>query len=639
MPKVSVIVPVYNVEAYLPKCLDSLVNQTLDSYEVIVVNDGSPDNSQDIIDEYAEKYPDIIKPFIKENGGLSDARNFGIEKATGEYIAFVDSDDYVTEDMFEKLYVKATDTSSDIVVCGFNSVYLNNDLQIKKIKPKLIERAYAFGKSIFESPEILVFSKSYAPNKIYKRELFDHFKFPVGQLFEDSAVIYNVLSAANKVELVNEPLYQYVTARQGAITTKVDERIFDIFKSCDSIINHFKKIGRFEELKSEIEALCLRHIDVRYVLFRKKGSLRIQLKYVDKSFEYLNNHFPDWKNNKYYMQRRARALSAYPGGYFDRIRESRTKLKRYYVLLKIKKAPKSIKRRLLSLLGRIFPKFSPKTSAQGQVKRGLKPNELRELQLITVDVLKTVVDFCNKNKLRYYLAEGSLLGAVRHKGYIPWDDDLDIAMPREDYEKFLKLWGKTEHNNCKLYHQSTCEGYYLTFSKVLFTGKCRFISRLHQNLKVLKGVNDVGIDIFPLDESEKLSVDLCLRTRKIRELRNVLLLKVGYFRKKEQRKLYGLKSLFMSYKSLHNKLYKLYTLDAGKNTGYISNFASSYIISKENFPKEWFEPAREIMFEGIKVTIPAESEKILTCTYGDYMTPPPEENRVSPHKYIVKKKI
>src|SRR5574344_2022066 len=103
MIKVSVIVPVYNVEKYLPKCLDSLVNQTLQDIEIIVVNDGTKDNSQKIIDKYAKKYKNI-KSYIKENGGLSDARNYGVAKANGEYISFIDSDDYIDKKMLEKMY-------------------------------------------------------------------------------------------------------------------------------------------------------------------------------------------------------------------------------------------------------------------------------------------------------------------------------------------------------------------------------------------------------------------------------------------------------------------------------------------------------------------------------------------------------
>ncbi len=105
MKKVSVIVPVYNVENYITKCLESLVSQTLQDMEIIIVNDGSSDNSQQIIDNFVKKYPEKIKAFIKDNGGLSDARNFGIDRAIGEFIGFVDSDDYVTPTMFEQMYL------------------------------------------------------------------------------------------------------------------------------------------------------------------------------------------------------------------------------------------------------------------------------------------------------------------------------------------------------------------------------------------------------------------------------------------------------------------------------------------------------------------------------------------------------
>ena len=117
--KISVIVPVYNVEKYLEKCLDSLVNQTLKDIEIIIVNDGSLDNSQEIIDKYAKKHK-TIKSYIKENGGLSDARNYGIKQASGKYISFIDSDDYVKENMYELMYNKLEEKNlkvSDYVDC------------------------------------------------------------------------------------------------------------------------------------------------------------------------------------------------------------------------------------------------------------------------------------------------------------------------------------------------------------------------------------------------------------------------------------------------------------------------------------------------------------------------------------------
>ena len=159
--KVSVIVPVYNVEKYISKCLDSLVNQTLKDIEIIVVNDGSPDNSQKIIDEYVKKYPDKVKSYIKENGGQGSARNYGIELSTGEYIGFVDSDDFVELDMFEKMYNKAKQDNSDIVICG--SYNVSEDYSKKEID--------VFVNNYNTDLENAIFGKMTVWNKIYKRNI------------------------------------------------------------------------------------------------------------------------------------------------------------------------------------------------------------------------------------------------------------------------------------------------------------------------------------------------------------------------------------------------------------------------------------------------------------------------------------
>ena len=123
---VSVIVPVYNVEKYIRVCLDTLVHQTLSNIEIIVVNDGTKDDSQKIIDEFSSLYPDKIIALKKENGGLSDARNYGLEHASGAYVGFVDSDDYTDIEMYQKLYEKAKQENADIVVCGYYGVQEQN---------------------------------------------------------------------------------------------------------------------------------------------------------------------------------------------------------------------------------------------------------------------------------------------------------------------------------------------------------------------------------------------------------------------------------------------------------------------------------------------------------------------------------
>jgi glycosyltransferase involved in cell wall biosynthesis len=129
VPRISIIVPVYNTEKYLKKCLDSLVNQSLKDIEIIIINDGSTDNSQNIIDEYKNKYPKLIKSYIKENGGLSDARNFGLAKAKGEYIGFVDSDDYVDYKLFELLNNEIK-KEKDIDIIRFQGYHVDNNYKI-----------------------------------------------------------------------------------------------------------------------------------------------------------------------------------------------------------------------------------------------------------------------------------------------------------------------------------------------------------------------------------------------------------------------------------------------------------------------------------------------------------------------------
>ena len=151
MVKVSVIVPVYNVEKYIRKCLDSLVNQTLEDIEIIVVNDGSKDSSIDILKEYAEKHNNI-KVYEKENGGLSDARNYGLQFATGKYIAFLDSDDYVDVNLYKRMYEKAKAEDSDMVECNFYWVYDN------KTK-KDIGQKYKGKKQMFEKARVVAWNK------------------------------------------------------------------------------------------------------------------------------------------------------------------------------------------------------------------------------------------------------------------------------------------------------------------------------------------------------------------------------------------------------------------------------------------------------------------------------------------------
>ena len=296
MIKVSIIVPVYNVEKYLEKCLDSLVNQTLKEIEIIVVNDGTKDNSQEIIDKYTKKYPKKVKGYIKENGGLSSARNYGLKYAKGDYIAFVDSDDYVELDMYEKMYNKAISDNFDIVACDLLYVYdnkkvdafsnLNNDILTKEeIKKCMI--------NIYPS----------AWNKIYKKELFKHnIYFKDSVWFEDVEFLYRLISKVNSIGVVHEKFYNYVQ-REGAITKTFDNRLFHYIDNWNGILDYYKKNKIYDEYKLELEYCYVRYLYATFIKCASKFTdKKLYEEAVKRAIENVKVNFPNYKKNKYFYK-------------------------------------------------------------------------------------------------------------------------------------------------------------------------------------------------------------------------------------------------------------------------------------------------------------------------------------------------
>ena len=287
MPKVSIIVPVYNVEQYIEKCLESLVNQTLDDIEIIIVNDGSTDNSETIINKYLHNYSNRIKYLTKSNGGLSDARNFGMKYATGEYIAFLDSDDYVDITTYEKMYNKALEENLDYVECNFIWEYDN-----KQIKDS--------GRKYNNKHEMLERARVVAWNKLIKKELIDETKteFPKGLRYEDVEFFYKLLPFIKKFGFVEDYLIHYIQ-RSSSIANTQNERTKEIFTVLDNVINFYKEKGLYEEYKVELEYTYTR-FSLCSSLFRivkiKDKSIRNSL--IAYTWQNLNSKFPNWKNNR-----------------------------------------------------------------------------------------------------------------------------------------------------------------------------------------------------------------------------------------------------------------------------------------------------------------------------------------------------
>lgn len=288
MPKVSIVIPVYNVEEYIDKCLDSLVNQTMKDIEIIVVNDASPDNSQDIIDKYVKKYPKMVKSIIKKNGGVSDARNFGLKEATGEYIGFVDPDDWVTLDMYEKLYNKAKKDKCDLVACDANAVYPDRDI--------LIESGIHDDTTVKDA---LVGGYAVIWNKIYSRELIKGIDFKIGSIFEDVLFLFKVYPKVKKFGSINEPMYSYLQ-RSGSYTYTYNDKLYQAIEINDDIVAYYKENKYFDEYKEEIEYTYVRYLYATFIKRLAKTKNFIELKRGTKYvLEKVKNQFPKYKKNKY----------------------------------------------------------------------------------------------------------------------------------------------------------------------------------------------------------------------------------------------------------------------------------------------------------------------------------------------------
>ena len=232
---ISVIVPIYKVEKYLEHCVNSILSQTIKNIEVILVDDGSPDKCGEICDELA-KTDERIKVIHKSNGGLSDARNAGIDIALGKYIGLVDSDDYIAPAMYEKLLNAIEENDADASMCYACNIY-DDDMEYRSCQSGAIE--------VFEGEDILdaLFEKklnNFAWTKLYKRELFDNIRYPFGKIYEDLFTTYKIFGICNRVALDSSQMYYY-RIRRDSIMGKARKVInTDKFEAFSEIMEYTK---------------------------------------------------------------------------------------------------------------------------------------------------------------------------------------------------------------------------------------------------------------------------------------------------------------------------------------------------------------------------------------------------------------
>lgn len=246
MAKISVIVPVYRVEQYIEKCVNSILSQTLADIEVILVDDGSLDNCVKICDNFANK-DSRVKVLHKKNEGLSAARNTGLTLAESEYISFVDSDDYLAEDMLELLYNNIIKYSADISICGLYDCYEDKKIpQYAKNELLVVDNKEALRLAL----EGEKFSVN-AVNKLYKKNLFDKISFPEGKLSEDAFTIPKILAKAEKIVFDSSPKYYYVHRGQSITTSNFKRNDFDVVEAYSEILEFVKE--NFKDLTKQAE--------------------------------------------------------------------------------------------------------------------------------------------------------------------------------------------------------------------------------------------------------------------------------------------------------------------------------------------------------------------------------------------------
>ena len=290
--KISVIVPVYNVYDYLDKCLKSLVNQTLKDIEILIVNDGSTDKSQEIIDKYSKKYKNI-KAFKKPNSGLSDTRNYALGHVTGEYITFVDSDDYVEPDMYMKMYEKAKSGNYDIVACDINYVYKDHEEKILT-DPK---------KDVINNKDLFINLYPTVCTKIFKKELFleSQLQFKSGVWYEDVEFMYRLLPYVNSFGVIHEAFYNYVQ-REKSITATVSPKIYDYIKNSNGLVEYYKKNNFYDKYYKELEYVYVRYVYATFVKTCLGYEYQDYLKAVDEAIKNVHEHFPKYRRNKYFYK-------------------------------------------------------------------------------------------------------------------------------------------------------------------------------------------------------------------------------------------------------------------------------------------------------------------------------------------------
>ena len=268
--KVSIIVPIYKVEKYLEKCIDSILNQTYKNLEIILVDDGSPDKCPKICDDYAKK-DERIKVIHKKNGGLSDARNFGIDIATGDYISFIDSDDFISKDYVEYLLNLIIKYDADISIILPLKFKDDNRIKIKQKSAKI--KVY----NAYKALEVMLYQKEFdnaAWGKLYSKKIIKGIKFPKGKLYEDIGTTYKYILKSNKVVYSNAIKYFYIKRNDSIMGSDFKSKELDYVFQAGNLLQDVVALKNMTLTKA---AIC-RYVNANFSILLKMKKCHIEIK-------------------------------------------------------------------------------------------------------------------------------------------------------------------------------------------------------------------------------------------------------------------------------------------------------------------------------------------------------------------------
>lgn len=292
----SIVIPVYNMERFLAKCLDSALNQSFADYEIVVVNDGSTDSSRKILSQY-ETTSAKIKVIDQENKGLGGARNTGIQHATGEILVFLDSDDYIPSNMLEEIDSYLQEYNLDILAFDCNMV--NTSGKILQVATAAdISNEY----TTLSKKQFLLLEPT-ACLKVYRRSLYTAHAilFPERLWYEDLATVLKLVPHANRLGYLKKPLYYYVQHEASITHSQNTTRMLEIITAFDSTLQYYKTHGLLTEFHNELEWNCILHV-LYYSAFRFFG-YDYDRDDMEKAYQYVKNVFPEWEKNKYLAQK------------------------------------------------------------------------------------------------------------------------------------------------------------------------------------------------------------------------------------------------------------------------------------------------------------------------------------------------